>query len=389
MNDLLLLKLKRMKSIIKFSSVLLIVLYLAVQNSIAQDEILFRRYIISSGWNGLFYGGALDIITGLDGAGAAGVPVITAGACALMPLLTNSSKTITPNQLVLTSHGRTLGWAHGFALATLIGGRDAWESDNSNNYKYTVGLGALSSIGLGILGNSLGKNKDWSEGQVALYRHYGWIMPFTGFSIMAAFSDEPRLFGGSILLFGAGGYYLADKINSWHEFTRGEVRATQVLTMLNTGLGYGIFADNQDINESFNRTDWLIPAAGALSGTFLGHLWLKNTNLTPQQGMTTAYAAAGGAIIGLGIALVVNSEKVAPWYLIPYATGLGAYAFTVEKLRKKNSVQTFLPVNNKNNFQVAFMPQNLFLNNKMQNNSFMINGRLIVMQPVFAASVTF
>lgn len=86
-----------MKKMIKFSSVFFIVFLLAIQNSKGQDEILFRRHIIYSGINGLFYGLALDAIAELDGGAAAGVPVISAGASALIPLLTNSSKTITPN----------------------------------------------------------------------------------------------------------------------------------------------------------------------------------------------------------------------------------------------------------------------------------------------------
>ena len=121
--------------------------------------------------------------------------------------------------MVLSGHGKIIGWAHGFALATFIGGGNAW---NRDNYKLTIGLGAMTSIGLGILGNSLGKDYNWTDGQVALYRHYGWVGPFTGISLSAAFSDEPRFYGASVVLFGAGGYLLADKIFRWNEYTRGK-----------------------------------------------------------------------------------------------------------------------------------------------------------------------
>jgi hypothetical protein len=105
--------------------------------------------------------------------------------------------------------------------------------------------------------------------------------------------------------------------------------------------------------------------------------------------MTTVYAASGGALIGLGIALLINSDQVTPWYLIPYATGLGSFTLAVEMLKKRNATQAFLPVKNKGSWNFALMPQNLYLNNKMQNNGFMTNGRLVGMQPVFAASLTF
>lgn len=374
-----------MKRLIKFSFVAIITLKLMIQTSGAQDEILFRRYLVNSGINGFFYGVAFDEIAGIDGAPAAGVAVISTGTSILIPLLTNSSRNITANSLVLSTHGKFIGWAHGFALATLIGGENAW---NNSNYKLIIGLGVVTSISLGILGNSLGKNTSWTDGQVALYRHYGWIMPYTGISIMAAFSDEPRLYGASVLAFGAGGYLLADKVYKNYHYTRGDVRATQVLSLLNGGLGYGILADKVSRSIS-SRADILFPAVGVLSGTMLGHLWLKNTNLTHKQGMRTAYAATGGAILGFGIALLTESNNPTPYYVIPYITGLGAYAYAVENMKKKNKNEVYFPYPQKNNWDIVFMPQNLFLNSKISNNGYQLNGKLIGMQPLFAASIRF
>ena len=185
----------------KFSIVSIIVLLALIQTTGAQDDILFRKHLVNSGINGFFYGFAIDIIADANSGAAAGIPLVAAGASVLFPLMTNSTKTITPNSLVLSTHGKAIGWLHGFALSTLIGGENAW---NNNNYKLTVGLGAISSISLGILGNSLGKKANWTEGQVALYRHYGWFMPASGILIMAAITDESRLWGASDLIFGAG-----------------------------------------------------------------------------------------------------------------------------------------------------------------------------------------
>lgn len=378
-----------MKKVIRILFVSAILLSVIAQNINAQsDDILFRKHLVSSGWNGLFYGIAADVIFEIDGAAAVGLPVITAGASVIVPLLSNSSKTITSNQLLLTGHGKTLGWAHGFALGLLINGNDAF--DTNGKTKLTVGLGALTSIGLGAVGNHLGKTKDWSEGRVALYRHYGWVMPFTGLSIAASFSDDARVFGGADLLFGAGGYLLADQVNKWNEFTRGDVRATQALTALNGALGYCIFIDSQIDNEAgFNRIGWLIPAAGVLGGTAAGHLWLKDAKFTPQQGMTTIYAATGGALIGAGISLIINSDDFTTNYIIPYATGMATYTFAVLKLKKSNAGSAYLPIEKKANWDFAFMPQNLYLNDKIQQKGYMINGRYIGLQPLFAASLNF
>jgi len=376
-----------MKIIIRFISGISLVLLIFSQSASAQDDILFRKYVVSSGINGFYYGFAIDLITSASGGAAAGIPVLSAGVSALIPLMSNSARTISENSYVLSGHGKAVGWAHGAALATLIGGEDAW---TGNNYKLSVALGAATSIGLGILGKNLGKTTNWSDGQVALYRHYGWVGPFTGISLMAAFSDSPRAYGASVLVFGAGGYLLADRIYKWNEFTRGDVRATQVLSILNGGLGFGIVMSlTENANRDFKRTDLLVPAIGVLSGSMLSHLWLKDIKLSPKQGLMTAYATSGGAVLGLGIALITESDKIAPYYIIPYLTGLGAYAYAVETFRKNNGTQSFTPGAKKSNWDFSFMPQNAILNSKMPSKGYMVNGRLVGMQPLFAASLTF
>jgi len=375
-----------MLKLFRISLVITLLISITHQQSFAQDdELLFRKHIINSGWHGLFYGIALDVIAEVDGAAAAGIPVITAGTCALLPLLTNSSKTITTNSLMLTNHGKTLGWAHGFSLMSLLAGENAW---NEDNYKLTVASGALSSIGLGRLGYSLGKNKPWAAGQVSLFRHYGWIMPFTGFSVAASFAEDPRVFGGLVLLSGAGGYLIGNQVFNMNPYTRGDITATRMLSLLHGYVGYGIAVDKGFENE-LARTDWLLPAAGVLAGTAIGHIWLKNTALTNQQGTYSAYAATGGAVLGIGVALLINSDNFTPWYTIPYATGMAAFAFTVEKFRRDNLAMDLIPKEKKNNWDIAFMPQNIFLNQQLLNHKRIPENGYFTMQPMVSASLQF
>lgn len=376
---------KDMEKITKISSIAFLALIIFIQSSRAQDEILFRRHLVNSGINGLFYGIAIDVIAELDDGPASGVAIISSGTAVLIPLLTNSSHTITSNSMVLSAHGKFVGWAHGIALATLIGGEKIVDDDNP---KAAIAMGALTSITLGIVGNSLGRSESWTEGQVALYRHYGWTLPLTGVTMVAAFSDEPRLIAASDLICGVGSYFLADKVYKNYQYTRGDVRAIQVLTILNGGLGFGILADKGDRNIS-SRSDLLFPALGVLSGTLLGQAWVKNINLTRSQGMKTAYAATGGAVLGFGIALITGSENITPYYVIPYITGLGAYTVAVESMRKKNKTQAYFDDHHKNNWEFAFMPQNAYLNSLIKNKGFRLNGRSTGLQPIFAASLNF
>jgi hypothetical protein len=213
-------------------------------------------------------------------------------------------------------------------------------------------------------------------------------MPLFGISLWAVISDEPRLWGASDLVFAAGGYILADKVYKGYPYTRGDVRSLHVISVLNGGLGLGILSDLSDRND-FSRGDLIFPAVGILSGTLIGQLWLKNANLTPKQGIQTAYAATGGALLGFGIALLVQSDNVTPYYVIPYITGMGAYGLALLSMKNKNRETTYFPDKKKNNWNIAFMPQNLFVNSKMQNKGYFINGNYIGMQPLFSASVRF
>ncbi|OFY60061.1 MAG: hypothetical protein A2V50_04460 [Bacteroidetes bacterium RBG_19FT_COMBO_42_10] len=380
-----------MKNAVRLPVVLFLIICLAGKSALAQqgDELLFYKHIGMSAWNGVYYGLAADHIFEIkDEKAAVAIPIITAGTLALIPLFTNENRAITSNQLLLTGHGQLIGWAHGGSLALLINGDNSFDEGKS---KLTVGLAALTSIGLGIAGKQLATKMDWSEGRVALYRHYGLAGPLTGVSTCLIFSEDARALAGSVLLSGAASYLLADRVNRWHEFTRGEIRATQALTIMNGVLGVCILADIEP--EDINTPAWIFPAIGLAGGTALGHMWLKDLNLTPRQGMTTLYAAGLGALIGEGLAILIRSDNAdfnAVDYLFPYTAGMLTYSLAVSSLKKKNSIQACLPEKKSSStWDFALMPQNLYINNKLGGNSNLLNNRYFGMQPIFAASCTF
>ncbi len=379
------------KSIIVLSLLILSVTFPAGIISAQQnDEVIFYKHLALSAWNGIYYGLAADFVFNINDKAAAALPVITAGTCALVPLLLNETRTMSSNQLLLTGHGQLVGWAHGFALGSLILGDNMFDSES--NGKFVVGLGAATSISLGLLGRSLSRTQDWSEGQVAVYRHYGLFTPLAGAFLTGTFSEDIRVYGASTILCGVGGYLLANKINRGDNFTRGDMRATQALTVMNGTLGLAIYIDAVGENgpgEDF-RPGLALPAIGIALGTGLGQKWLKGTNLTPRQGMTTIYAAGLGAVIGSGLSILISSDGFdAADYLIPYVTGSLSYAYVLGKFKKENAVTTLEPVREGGNWSFSFTPQNVILNKILSEKGFMVNGRYAGMQPVFAASLVF
>jgi hypothetical protein len=341
----------------------------------------YTKYIVSSGVFGFVYGSAAAVILELKEGGAVGLPLMAAGASTLIPILTLKEKKVTYNSLSLSIHGKSMGFLHGAALGLLISG------DNVDE-KLILGLGSLSSIGLGRLGYILGRDKPWSQGRAALYSYYGGLIPFEGLAIDAAFEfEDPRVYAATFLAFGAGGYLIADRVADWNDFTVGDITATSTLAALNGMLGFFIVSDILE-NSDGRPSLFLIPAAGALAGTIGGHLWLKDARLTKQQGRNTALAASGGVVIGAGLTAIFGVKSTTPYYVVSYITGMTSYAIMVSKYQKSNRLAFFKPEKD-NRWEVNLMPQNILLNRKIESLANTKTGKQPVYLPAFAASLRF
>jgi hypothetical protein len=351
----------------------------------AGEKSTYTQYLVSSGTFGFIYGWTSIGIFGLgDTEGAAGIPFLTAGASTLIPILTIKNRNVTYNSLKLSLHGKTMGFFDGAALALLITGKNI-----DDEGKLFLTLSTLSSIGLGRLGYALGRNNSWSPGRVALYSHYGGLMPLEGLALDAAFKvDDPRIYAATFLVFGAGGYYIADRVARWNDFTKGDIISTQALTSLNAMLGYGLMIDS-NIDSDITPAEFLLPALGALGGTIAAHYWLKDARFTNQQGRNTALAASGGAVFGLGLAALITPNSTTPYYLFPYITGMTTYSILVNKYKKTNNNLASFEKEKTHRWQVNFMPQNIILNQKLGNNTSFQPGRQQVFLPAFSASLRF
>ena len=254
------------------------------------ERSMFTQYLITNGIFGAFYGASTAFIMGVeDGGVATGITLLTAGANVLIPVLSIKDRYVSYNSLSLNNHGKLIGAGQGLALGISIVG------DNVDDGKLLLALSELSSIALGRVGYYLGKSKPWSEGRAKLYTYYGTLMPFEGLAIAAALkSEDPRIYGLSSLAFGAGGYFMADAISKRHDFTRGDITAIGTLASLHGMLGFGIMSDIGENSGSFHSGTILLPAFGALGASLAGHHWLKDVNLTNQQGRNVALATKIG-----------------------------------------------------------------------------------------------
>ena len=347
----------------------------------AGERSKYSQYVATSGLFGFLYGTSLTYILGLESSSAIAIPLLSAGASTLIPMLSIKDKYVSYNSLALSIHGKGVGGLQGAAFGLLLTG------DNVEDGKLILGIATLSSIGLGRLGYVLGRNKPWSQGRVALYSHYGFLMPLEGLAIDAALNvEDPRIYAATSLAFGAGGYFIADRVARWNDFTRGDVTATSTLSWMNGLLGLCIIADASDTDLS--AASILIPAAGALGGTLAGHLWLKNARLTSQQGRNVALGSFGGTLIGLGLTAIVTPETATPYYIMGYATGMTTYALLVHKYKQDNIMAVNEP-DKPRRWNVNLMPQNLLLNRKIAAYANANPGKRTTFLPAFSASVNF
>jgi hypothetical protein len=145
--------------------------------------------------------------------------------------------------------------------------------------------------------------------------------------------------------------------------------------------------------DDFPNAAFIIPALGIAGGTAWGHSWLKGSNLTPQQGLTTLYAAGLGSLVGVGLAILLNPESAdfnASYYLLPYATGMATYSYALMKQKSKNAALGYVPADKgRGSWDFSLMPQNYWLNNKLSGNSDLMNTGYFGMQPLFSATCTF
>ena len=342
----------------------------------------YIRHIIESGGFGVYYGIAIDQIFEFEDMVAVGVPFLVAGANMLNPIVNNKKfSNISNNALWLRSHGKTVGTFGGLALSALLFGNDFldkyedydyddWENRKvRTQFKATHAITALSSIGLGMYGFKLGRTKDWTEGRTALYRHFCYMNTLIGMGIiLSTDSDNARVYGASALISSASGYYIADRIANKYEYTRGDMITTAGYSILHTSLAMGFLLDisNRSDIEHPERLVYL-PIAGAIYGTQRSLKELKNVRLTLQQGRRTNLAMAGGSLIGLGFAILIDWDEITPYYLFPYATGLLSYSLLMKHYKASNlaGINKRYKGKGKVDYTFNFMPQNILLNNMM------------------------
>jgi hypothetical protein len=349
----------------------------------AGERSTFTKYVAASSAYGFLYGAAGVYILGIESEVAVGLPLITGGISAIMPLITVKDKMVTTNSLLLSLHGKAIGAFQGAMLGLTIVGNNNSDEDWG---KLVAGLATASSITLGHVGFAMGKNSKWTPGRITLYTHYGWVIPLESMALVGAFGvEDARVYGIASLLGGAGGYLLAKGVADRNNYTRGDVYAIQTFTWLNGLLGLGILSEFEDPGPGVI----LIPAVTTMAGTLASQLWMKNAKLSSQQGRNIILGTTAGSAVGFGISALFASDEISTInYVVPYITGFISYSIMAESYKRKNNSPLF--ANDKaSGWRFNLMPQNILINNRLASSGRPLPGNRMSMLPAFSASVVF
>jgi hypothetical protein len=349
----------------------------------AGERSTFTKYVAASSAYGFLYGSASIYFLGIESEAAIGIPFITGGISALIPLVSIKDKMVSTNSLLLSLHGKAIGAFQGAMLGVAIVGNENSDEDWG---KLVAGLATASSITLGHVGFAMGKNSKWTPGRITFYTHYGWLIPLESMAVVGAFGvEDARIYGITSLLGGAGGYLLAKGVVDRNNYTRGDVFSIQTFTWLNGLFGFGILSELEDPGSSAI----LIPAVTTMAGTLAGQLWMKNAKLSSQQGRNIILGTSAGSAIGLGLsAMITNDEFSTINYVVPYLTGLISYSLLAESYKRKNNTPAF-GSDKATGWKFNLMPQNIIINNRMANSVRGLPGNRMSLLPAFSASLVF
>ena len=153
---------------------------------------------------GLYYGISFVAIAGLeDGTLSAAIPLVTAGMMLLGPIINPKKyEGISQNTIRAQNTGRLLGAVYGAGLGLTLAGSD--------NGKFILGTSALSSMVLGEVAFQIQKKHKIGRGQIEMMRHYGFLMPLVGISLMGALQvDNVNTYGAAILGGGIAGLFIS------------------------------------------------------------------------------------------------------------------------------------------------------------------------------------
>jgi hypothetical protein len=331
------------------------------KNTLTNDDFEWRnRDRLVNTLYGAYYGTSFVVLAEINGAAAAGIPLIAGGLWLLGPAINPKKyEGISRNTIRANNTGKLLGLGYGAALGLALGG------ESNETSKWALGLSSAGSIALGEAAFQLQKKRNTPRGQIEMMRHYGILAPLVGASLLAAgHVDNPNLYGLALLGGGVTGLIMGSKVSKKYDYSQGDVDAVSSLTVIMAGLGFTFVAEALDQSNDPNALI-LIPAATAILGTMVSQKAVRGIHLTNKQGSTLQLSTAGAALIGFGIAALAEADSPGVIIGVPCVLALITHQILFHNFKMQNLGMNHKASEKRKNaygFSLNVKPENYLLN---------------------------
>jgi len=264
-------------------------------NQDGRSEFLWGTTLMSLG----YWGWAVPYVLGMDGTGAAGMYLISAGAGFFIPYMLTQNTNLTKGTARFSIYGGYTGLGHGALLGLLL-------LDNPD-FRTTLTIMSLTSIAEMIVNYNIAKNYNFTLGRAGGISNFTSFFSFYGMLTPLLFDDvSTKGWALSTLLSTGVGYGVGAIMARDGHYGDGDPAILANCGFFGAALPLSIFALTAN-----NKLDGKLVVGttifSSLAGLVIGDILTRKVDFSESQGTYLSLGTLGGALIGGGIGLLISS----------------------------------------------------------------------------------
>ncbi len=261
-----------------------------------------------------FYSWAVPEILGAEGAGAAGLGLLTAGVSFFAPFALTQNQPVTFGMANLSRYGATRGIAHGALVHEMLTGSEE-VCDANFCYEDRDGPAQLAtslafSVAEGVGGYLWARNEEMTAGTANAIVTLGdaGLLGGLGVAHVAGLSYDDRAMPAMGLAGAAGGIVAGRALAARRDYTWGDA------DLLYTGGAVGAFAGLATaalFSVDSDRTAIALALVGGTAGLVVADRLVADTDFTVGQSVLNRLGSVAGGLAGASIGVLLENENVA------------------------------------------------------------------------------
>jgi hypothetical protein len=119
---------------------------------------------------------------------------------------------------------------------------------------------------------------------------------------------------------------------------------------------------------------------------------VRGAHLTKKQGSTVSLSSLGGALVGVGVLALVETDSPIAWFSVPSVMALVMHQAVLSKYKRDNLVNGLKGLNHsgkKVDFSMKLMPENYFVSKQISPEKLINNPSLAAASPLVNVSLKF